>query len=598
MLGPAFQITFQGEDSLKTKVGAALSLMFVASLIVSTIVFVNDYTDTSKPTISSTELALDRQYQFNIAENNMMPIFFIQDYAITDRLEAQKALTKFSFLIVSTHMINDENNELTNMDTIRKGVPCSTLAKEGYYDYPAQASNYLAIKENVDKHGICFGIQDPSIMFISGTGNNVGDKKVTIRVGPCFGRSDCETVNYFNYEVRVVFPQFSTLLYNSDKPYDVKINIDDYTQLFAWKSYTTHTIKAQLRSVNQAPRMLGVDSEIARYPHVVEIRDHYFSRYTNQYGLIIKNCTNQGEMHLESCQGFLKYVYRFSPVLTRYTRSYSRITDLLSEIGGISSILFQAFTYLNMVYIFFAKKRIMIERVFPLLSFFDKNRGPEYISNIEKAANELFENSFDVANIFQELCCIRLISKVLLDGDQQKAASLYPLYELYLDHTKTKEEKEQAKKSKQKPAKPLSPQKQTLEKFKDLFTRLKLQESKTPLINTSISSQMKPLRGSIAIVRSQADKVLLKSIEGLGVHVPSKVVPPELEISNIEEDIAEPGMQDIGSKEIGLEGRHFQQRNDVLKDSSMPGDIEEFGEQGAFHAANPVPASQPQLTKL
>ena len=169
MLGPAFQITFQGEDSLKTKVGAALSLMFVASLIVSTIVFVNDYTDTSKPTISSTELALDRQYQFNIAENNMMPIFFIQDYAITDRLEAQKALTKFSFLIVSTHMINDENNELTNMDTIRKGVPCSTLAKEGYYDYPAQASNYLAIKESASAYKILRSCSSAAQETTSGT---------------------------------------------------------------------------------------------------------------------------------------------------------------------------------------------------------------------------------------------------------------------------------------------------------------------------------------------------------------------------------------------------------------------------------------------
>jgi hypothetical protein len=283
----------------------------------------------------------------------------------------------------------DDSNNTVLKDNIQLGVPCSSLEKEGFFNYPALASNYAAIKEKVDSHGICFGIQDPSKVYITGWDNSIGDRKVMIRVGTCFGRSDCEWPNFFNFEINVFFPQFSTLLYDYNKPYDVTINLDDPNRFFAWRSYTTHTIKTQLRAVNQAPRMVGVEKEIARYPHILETKDFFFSRYSGSNSLIISSCMGDDEMHMEVCQGFVKYDYRFAPLLTRYTRTYTKITDLFSNIGGFASILFQVFSYLNLAYIYFAQKSIMIKKAFPLLQYLDKNRGEEYIKYIEQAAGEV-----------------------------------------------------------------------------------------------------------------------------------------------------------------------------------------------------------------
>ena len=599
ILGPAYNITFQRENSLKTRVGSVLSLVFFGILTASIVMFARDYADTSKPTITSTEISLNPNYRFNLAENSMLPIFFIQDYTLSGKLTPKQVLTKFSFLLVSSIVaVDDKDPKKTQFkDTIRHGVPCSSLEKEGFYNYPALASNYAAIKEKVDEFGICIGIQDPANLFISGFGGDVGDRRAMIRVGPCFGRSDCENVNYFNLEIRVVFPQFSTLLYNHDKPYDVKINLEDFTRLFAWRGYTTHTIKSQLRAVTQPPRIIGEEVEIARYPQTSESKD-FFSRYSTTTNWIIKTCMDNGEMHYESCQGFVKYDYRFIPVMTRYTRSYSRLTDLFSNIGGFASILFQIFSYINLAFLFFAKNSIMIQRAFPLLRYLDKNLGAKYSKSIEQAADDLLNRSFDVTNIFQELCCIRLISKVLLSEDQQKTASLYPLYELHMEQCKQSEANEEAKKRGEKLKKSFSHNKKILEIFKDLFKRLKQDGNKKLLLTTMSINEVRAVRGSIATIRVQADKVLQRSIDGLGVLIPSEPVHVNLEVSNSEENNLDLGIQidEVRKAEMGEED--LQQRDLQAKENPLDGHLGELNKPEEAHFIIAIPKSPTKKTPI
>ena len=450
LLGPPYSITFQGQETLKTKLGSFLSLMLLSGIVFSSVIFLRDYLDTSNLTISSSEEDLDKKYVLNIPENGMLPIFFVHSYNENGPVLAETVFDRFSFFLSTTAVNTDENERLTFDNTLNMGVPCKDLEQDDrLFNYVAKASNYEEIKEKVHKYGICFQLDETDPIFVRGYGNEKNDRRVAIRVGPCIGRADCRWENYFDFELHTIFPNIITNLYNKEKPIDIKINLDDYIRTWNWQGYMMYTIKASLRMVNDAPRIYGEAEEVARFAHIIEKKDSPYIRYSGDNGLIISECGTEDQLILDSCQGFLKMDYKFFPLVTIYTRNLPRVTDLLSEIGGISSLLFTAFVYLNSIYLFFTKDTIMTNRLFPLLKYLDKSKGKKQRKLIETEATKVFESTFDFHVLFQEICCLKLLTKAMLSEDQQKAASLLPLYEqLRLDSlAKDIEPKKNLKKS-------------------------------------------------------------------------------------------------------------------------------------------------------
>ena len=240
----------------------------------------------------------------------------------------------------------------------------------------------------------------------------------------------------------------------------------------------------------------------------------------------------------------------------------------------------------------------MIQRAFPLLRYLDKNLGAKYSKSIEQAADDLLNRSFDVTNIFQELCCIRLISKVLLSEDQQKTASLYPLYELHMEQCKQSEANEEAKKRGEKLKKSFSHNKKILEIFKDLFKRLKQDGNKKLLLTTMSINEVRAVRGSIATIRVQADKVLQRSIDGLGVLIPSEPVHVNLEVSNSEENNLDLGIQidEVRKAEMGEED--LQQRDLQAKENPLDGHLGELNKPEEAHFIIAIPKSPTKKTPI
>ena len=58
-----------------------------------------------------------------------------------------------------------------------------------------------------------------------------------------------------------------------------------------------------------------------------------------------------------------------SGVKTRVTRTYKSFLKVVSEIGGINSVLFLIFYYINTLYTHFAKKKIMSRLVYDFLDW-------------------------------------------------------------------------------------------------------------------------------------------------------------------------------------------------------------------------------------
>ena len=530
LLGPPYSITFQGQETLKTKLGSFLSLVLLSGIVFSSVIFIRDYLDTSNLTVTSSEEDLDKKYAFNIPENGMLPIFFIHSYNGNTLLLAETVFDRFSFFLSTTAVDSDDTERLTFDNTLNMGVPCKDLEQDDtLFNYVAKASNYEEIKEKVHKYGICFRLDETDQIFVRGYGNEKNDRKVSIRAGPCVGRADCRWEEYFNFELHTIFPTIVTNLYNKEKPYDIKINLDDYIRTWSWQSYKMYTIKASLRMVSDAPRIYGGAEEVARFAHVIEKKDSTYFRYSDYDGVVFSECATDDQLILDACQGFLKMDYIFFPLVTIYTRNLPRVTDLLSEIGGISSLLFTTFVYLNSIYLFFTRNTIMTNRLFPLLKYLAKSKGKKQLKLIETEATKVFESSFDFHVLFQEICCLKLLTKVMLSEDQQKAASLLPLYEqLRLDSLAKATQPKIILKKTQSFNQNLKMPEAVVSSIANFSNFIKRMNHPNMDSNGRIESEGSPLNHkpptiSFESIKQQMDQMILDSINGIGLEIPKEI---------------------------------------------------------------------------
>ena len=531
LLGPSHSVTFQGQDTLQTKLGTLLTFILVFSIVSSSFTFFRDYLDTSNMTVTNKEGNLEKKYVFNIAENGILPIFFVHSYNDQGYIQAENVFNRFSFFLSTTEIGADDKGRLTFDNTLNMGVPCKELEDNpSLYNYVAKASNYEEIKEKVHKFGVCIRMEEVERIFVRGNGNEKDDRRIFIRVGPCVGRTDCISENNFNFELNTVLPDIISNLYNKDQPFEIKFNLDNYIRTWSWLTYNMYTVKATLRTINDAPRIYGEEVEVARFANVIEKQESTYLRYSSNGRLLFSDCVSDTQIFLDSCQGFLRLDYKFFPLVTNYSRSLPRITDLLSEIGGISGLLFTVFGYINAFYLYFMKDRIMTNRLFPLLRYLSKNTDKKKSKEIRAEAAKLVESTFDFHTLFQEICCLKMLTKLLLTEDQQNSASLLPLYE----QLKFKSEEKKSKPikyektlnsliKKHKIPKSILP---SLVHISSFIQKLKTHDLN--LIKDSPSKESssinKPSRNIFESIKQQIDSMILESMNGLAIVVPQEVV--------------------------------------------------------------------------
>lgn len=526
LLGPVFNITFRGEPSLKTKVGALLTLTYVCSLIACTGVFFNSYFDTSQPRVVYSIKSLDYTHRLNVAKMGMLPIFSIYDLNEVRWLNSTETLDKFTFLLVATEIMADEEGKIAVKDSIARAVPCSEIAaKATSFNYPRKASNYGEIQSVIHSRGLCFDIEDPDLFSIKGHGMEKGDRQVYIRALPCFERDDCNTDDsiFNNYEINAVFPQFLTDVNNKEIPMRMVYDIEDSVRTFNFDMSSTFTMTANTETVHDEPRVWGDGKLISTQPRIVSTVETNLFRYfyekepgnfQPQYRCKID------QISFDGCQGLKKYVFKYAPKEHQNTRKYTNLLDTLSNIGGISSILLYIFIYGNYIQLYFRQDKIIAERVFPMLKLIDPGDGNKRREILQHEAVQLLNSYFDIANIYKELCCLKLISRHFLDSHQQELATLYPLHQLQIQKELDSEEKKgKTANSQHRPKKPRRERnyfdKSQINAYRRLKTRFNFPE--TPDDGQLEFEQPVESPRNLRMIKREIDEVLLKSIEGLGI---------------------------------------------------------------------------------
>ena len=484
MLAPPFNISFKGNENLKTNGGALLTMMYGACFIFACVIFIRDYFDTSKPSVSISEEVLPEDLKLNMAENGLLPIFTVWHYSGNRFLTAKETYPKFSFLagVADLSLESGKTNGISAQLTRFLAVPCSELQREGKFNYPALYSNYEQVKADINRRAMCFDIPDTNELFINGTGFQHNDRTLLIRVSVCYNREDCEWINHKDYEINAIYPQFKNVFKDKEKPFQLTVNMDDYIRFYDWKMFFSVTVKTQSKIIYDTQRVYGDDTvagESSFITEVVKEKDTRDLDSNGDYGLW--DCQYDFNMPFMWCKDLIIIQYKLSTIQLKYTRAYTTLVGVMSEIGGISSIIMAVFTYLNAFFLNFSRKKLLVSTIFPVLKHVDKSKGEKYRDELYDQAVEVVDSYFDIANIFQDLACLRLLVNLLVEENQQNLATIYPLYSLHIKKNKEKESKQKEK----------IERKETLKKQQTMKKMGKFKRSTSGLSDASVNAKKK-----------------------------------------------------------------------------------------------------------
>ena len=436
ILGEPIKLTLNGSDSIQSWFGATLTLLFIATLIAASVIFIRGYFDYTSPNVSETSDNFKKGVTVELGSGRLIPFMrvlnksgdipeFVDNYSVQN-------LFQMSLTVVT---IDDNTGGIpTESQEYFYGVPCSDLSEnKTMYNYLAEASNYGELKEDLDYYGFCIDtVNKQGNIKLAGNGTAVGSKTVQINIQPCSTtyNPDCVAFNSTGYSIEVFFPSFAPDFKNPSKPVVMTLDLDNGFKVNDFTLFRTEFIRPVNNLLYDENQISTSESLVGTFIDIDELGPKYQERAKDGSNNPVYACgiSDFGE---ETCQSLYQINFVTSRSQVKFTRKYKLVTQLLSEIGGISSLLIQVFTYLNMAYLFFAKESILISQLMPSMKSQPKPKGIKKDSIQSKAddkkwkeirsdSTKMIDASIDLTTLIQEISSIKVLTRVLFDDVQRQ----------------------------------------------------------------------------------------------------------------------------------------------------------------------------------
>ncbi len=429
LLGPGFSLTLGGEETLKTFAGSIFSLVYFGALVASIVVFTRAFFDKSDPKISMEGQTVLKGQKVEFGNLNMIPALFAYNKLSGIYFNSSEILKRFSFVMAIRKTEKGVSGDpYFDYSTVFRSVPCKEILQDSKkFNYLKGAQNFGKHAKRLDSDAVCLDITSPESISMHGNYSDIGSQTIIYNVLQCSG-PDCAVAadDGTNVAFELVFPSFGVDLNSFQNPIKMEINPDDGNLFSDHALVKTEIFRPTVHNIYDEGQFLGQKIFKGSYITLDSKNPVYNERRKD---FLTKNpIYDCNPMHIGNdyyCQGFFRVEFSNTVVSVDYTRRYKQVVDLLSEIGGISTLLLQVFTYVNTFYLFFARNSVVVSRFFPLLS-----SSKDSVANSEKMKEDIvskIESSFDLERLFNELWCLKLLSNLFLDEQQMKLVSLSSL---------------------------------------------------------------------------------------------------------------------------------------------------------------------------
>lgn len=372
-------LTFSGEESHKTVVGAFFTVVYLLLVIFFTIIYIDDFFSRHEnPIVASQTLITETSPHLNFRDNNFFfTIGLLYKGVYVKPSEIQKVL---DITITQYTTIYDEQSNLKMDPTVQYMKPCTevdfTIEGDMIIPNPDKSPGIFSLCLNNDTTQV-----EP--LKIDGEFFTVNKSYISLEIKPCEGnivecRNDLNTI-IESERLEIIFGliEVSINQNNFDNPFTYHFNTDREFSLFNSKTYVRKLFFEKSEVLSDIGTFQKEEEEKPSMNYKIEM--------------------NQDKDRLNVNDPFVEIEMYSSNDIFKITRDYSKIQDLLAKIGGILGILTLA---LGAVYSFYNGISLKLDIMNKAL-----------IKDKKKTLNFFNVLKFMVAKIFSGLGCGKCFSK-------------------------------------------------------------------------------------------------------------------------------------------------------------------------------------------
>ncbi len=463
LLAPEVKFNIEGKRSVRTRVGACLTILYFVTMVLAAVFIFKTYLRTDTPSSMSETFHLPNYPRVDLVEQRLLPIVF--GYVGDEQSIFADDFARFVTLSVSKQTwysaIDEFGEAVTKLkETFFDVIACKHLTPEelSMYEYFGKDS-YLF--QMISDYGMC--IKPSPELFVQGKGSDELFESVALRIKPCSLDTGCavtsvvEQLNFY-----ITLPQTSFDQTNLEHPYAVTVNAD---ALYYINPKAVQLYNARIK-FNRVMDFIGVMPKWTERKSYFDIKEVFYnvaSRLESQ-----TTCPSSQVKDNSQCSSYLELTLQSSGSVMRINRRYKTLSETCGELGGIKEVLLLIFLLCYYRYSLQARDEYLIENVYgdldqfqrlsqekavhinkseqptgrdarPIGMFDSKSNGQPSKDAFKKLAIENIRSNLNVLNIIKEMNNLKVICMFLFRSHHYK---LSPVLQLNLSRRSQQERAE------------------------------------------------------------------------------------------------------------------------------------------------------------
>ena len=450
ILAPELKLTINNKYTVSTKVGMILSSICLVLFTILTYIIISDYFDTSKPRVTQETIPLSYQPTLNYNLDKRFPIILL-NFRDGSPVSKEDLPKYFTINLAKWTFSPDKPTQSKYYDV----APCAELvAANKTKTIHIEHNGY--VKSSYLKYGYCVDVGDDEVT-LGGSGDN-SDEVVIFQVAPCIQGNQCKSkeeilkVGFF-----VTTPTAYTNFGNYRNPvqYLTQKNEHEYVN-FALGF--RHKYEYQKYELFEDKGFLSKRAETHRYFSVSKFSVGFFSRELQD-----SVCPSVEDLQSLKCTAYYSQEMVVARSAVKIVREYKGVVESISEVGGMTDILFLIFYSIYGFYNYHVQKHVLVKEIFGLerptiaskwcpkkkMTAEPKENQDSFALESHKnkiqaicsydRALELVHESTNIVSIARELQIVKVLAHVLLSP---AARDLIPQYSIWLKQKQPKTSKD------------------------------------------------------------------------------------------------------------------------------------------------------------
>lgn len=366
-LAPPVTLNIGGSQGMRTYLGVSLSMMYLASLIYLIYFTIDQYLDTTTPTIVQQSSETDTYPKMDFSASHFFPVLYVfkNDLFNIPVDEIPKYFSVRYYKYRSITGIDPSGTPTVNVSIQSMDVvPCRDIMNDPeYWQYYKEYTDTAHFKLLGVRFAMCIKVNS-SLTSIEGGGSDPLITLLSYKIMPCslVDTTQCASVNTMKGVAFVLTnPSFGLNYSNYENPVTGYLNVD---QIYYVNEGLKQKFEAKLFS-----------TEIWDDPGM-----YFPMRLRKQFNSIDKLVTSSRSRDPTSvtctwanvlatkCNAYMDFNFMSSGRKITAIRKYLGVLESVSNFGGTNSIFFILFLYINMFYVYMNERDFMTSQVFDFFS--------------------------------------------------------------------------------------------------------------------------------------------------------------------------------------------------------------------------------------